>query len=114
MKNLIPLLVRIAIIVVVASFFPAFLCGLDAPHFYDGEEERVIGLAREVAESITSGVGTADFSTGSPRFDGEWALGTYQMAALGLSQVVLAHPELHEELRPALDVCLRQLSRPIV
>ena len=36
------------------------------------------------------------------RFSGEWAMVTHQMAALGLAQAVLAHPELNSAYGPTL------------
>lgn len=69
-------------------------------------------LARGVVDDLEAGVSTATFHTGSPRFDGEWTLVTYQMAALGLGQVVLAHPELRDELVPSIEASVERLLAP--
>jgi hypothetical protein len=99
----------LAVIIVVAAFLPAWLCGRSAAGLFDGRRETQLALARAVAESIRRGVTTRDFSTGSPRFDGEWALGTHQMAVLGLGQVILEHPETRDELMPALSLAADRL-----
>lgn len=100
------------VLVVTAAVIPRFWCGRDAGDFYAETSPVQLRLAREVARWVEArGVDASSFSTGNPRFDGEWALGTYQMAALGLGQVVLADPELREELLPAIDICLQQLER---
>lgn len=70
------------------------------------------GLAREVAAIALEGVEPGDFHTGSDRFNGEWAVVTCQMAALGLGQVVLEQPGLRDELLPGLRRCLEDLGRP--
>lgn len=99
----------VIVIVSIASFLPAWLCERDADALYRGEEEAQLELARAVAASIKRGVTTAQFSTGSARFDGEWALVTHQMAVLGLGQVILEHPEAREELLPALSTAVDRL-----
>ncbi|HLM74237.1 MAG TPA: hypothetical protein VK459_16140, partial [Polyangiaceae bacterium] len=67
------------------------------------------GLAREVAASIRSGVAASAFHTGSARFDGEWAFGTFTMAALGLGHVVLEHPERRDDYVPVMERCADEL-----
>jgi len=69
-------------------------------------------MARHVAHWVEVGVDASNFHTGGARFDGEWALGTYQMAALGLGQVALTHPELADELRPAVADAANALLEP--
>ncbi len=59
---------------------------------------------------MTSGVAASAFHTGSPRFDGEWAFGTFAMASVGLGHVILAHPERREAYLPAMEVCAEQLT----
>lgn len=68
-------------------------------------------FARGVADDVVNGVSTASFHTGSARFDGEWAFGTYMMATLGLGQVVLSHPEERARLLPAMRQSAAQLTQ---
>jgi hypothetical protein len=88
LRTLIALIVALAVLVTV----PRQLVGRNSDALFRGDLGEVLPLADQVANSVTSGVTTTAFSTGSKRFDGEWAFGTHQMAVLGLSQVLLAHP----------------------
>jgi hypothetical protein len=87
-------------------------CGRRGVGFYKGERGEWEPLARHVAGWVEVGVDASNFHTGGARFDGEWALGTYQMAALGLGQVALEHPELAEELRPVVADAAEALLEP--
>ena len=75
--------------------------GRDAAAWLDGDAEVVRGLSTELV-----GFETADSATRAThpedRFAGEWALVTHQMTALGLAQVVLAHPEWKAAYGPTL------------
>ena len=75
--------------------------GREAAAWLDGDEEVVRGLSAELV-----GFETADTQTRAThpedRFAGEWALVTHQMTALGLAQVVLAHPEWKSAYAPTL------------
>lgn len=73
--------------------------------------EQDVAFAHGVAHEVTSGVSTASFHTGSARFDGEWAFGTYLMATLGLGQVVLGHPEERARLLPAMRQSAARLTQ---
>jgi hypothetical protein len=88
-RTLIALVVALAVLATV----PQRLVGRNSDALFRGDLSVVLPLADQVAHSVTSGVTTKKFSTGSKRFDGEWAFGTHQMAVLGLSQVLLAHPD---------------------
>lgn len=70
------------------------------------------GLANQVIANIQKGIDAAAFQTGSDRFNSEWTVATYQMTVLGLSQMVLAHPELLEEYSPIIETCLERLLAP--
>ncbi|MHC4885986.1 MAG: hypothetical protein ACYTGH_12970 [Planctomycetota bacterium] len=73
--------------------------------------EAILPLARGVASIVERGVTTADFTTGSRRFDGEWQFGTYHMAGIGLAQVLKAHPQIEERARflSAIETCIEKL-----
>jgi hypothetical protein len=86
-------LIALAVAFAVLATVPQRLVGRNSDALFRGDLSVVLPLADQVAHSVTSGVTTKKFSTGSKRFDGEWAFGTHQMAVLGLSQVLLAHPD---------------------
>ena len=66
--------------------------GREANAWLDGDEQVVRALSAELVgfETADSATRAADAKN---RFAGEWALVTHQMTALGLAQVILAHPE---------------------
>lgn len=102
-------LVTLLLVVVPMAFLPQLWCGREAGAWYRGERSMRMPLARHVMEVVQTGVGVDDFSTGSARFDGEWLFGTYLMSGIGLSQVVLEHPETSEELLPVIRTCIERL-----
>ncbi len=65
-----------------------------------------------MSQDIQQGIKPEQFKTGNRRFDGEWAIGTYQMAVMGLGQMVLAHPELREAYLPTIEQCVERLLQP--
>jgi hypothetical protein len=87
-------------------------CGRDAKGWYAGDSGLVLKLARTVSRSLDASVTEASFTTGSQRFDGEWAFGTHVMAAMGFGQIVLAHPERAAEFLPRMDACIDRLLAP--
>lgn len=111
-RPLVRAVIRVTLVLALAAIIPRGCAGGDAEAYFRGDPAIQAALARGVIEDLEAGVTTATFHTGSPRFDGEWALGTYQMAALGLAQVALAHPELKAELVPSIEACLTRLLAP--
>jgi len=91
---------------------PRLWCGRGADAFYDGQLDAVRPLAEGVATWVSDGIGQSDFDTGNSCFDGEWHFGTYQMAALGLLQVIAAHPETRERYLPLVEKCVDRLLEP--
>ncbi len=95
-----------------ASVVPRRVVGREADRFYDGDRATHEALAQAVAEYVTNDTGPGAFHTGDARFDGEWTVATHQMAALGLAQVIRAHPELRGRYAPvarrAVDNLLRE------
>ena len=74
---------------------------LGAPAWYGrmaNDDELQRGLSAEVMRFET----TESEKPAKDRYSGEWALVTHQMAALGLAQAVLAHPELKSAYGPTL------------
>lgn len=104
--------IHLALIAAAAAALPRACATSDAKALFQGDLAIQTALARGVVDDLEAGVSTASFHTGSPRFDGEWALGTYQMATLGLGQIVLAHPELEAELVPSIEASLTRLLAP--
>jgi hypothetical protein len=91
---------------------PRQLVGRDAHALYTNDRTTLIARADRVAQHVTAGVQESDFTTGSARFDGEWAFGTYQMAVLGLAQVIQSVPDEADRFRPGLRLALDQLLVP--
>lgn len=91
---------------------PRLWCGREAGALFAGELAMIQPLAAQVAAWVQDGVGEGDFHTGSDRFDGEWAFGSYHMAGLGLAQVIRQHPSLREQYLPAVETCIRRLTTP--
>jgi hypothetical protein len=69
-------------------------------------------IAAIVLRDIQQGIKPEKFKTGNRRFDGEWAIGTYQMAVMGLGQMILAHPELRAAYLPTIEQCVERLLQP--
>lgn len=67
-------------------------------------------LAAKVINDINQGISTDSFNTGHARYDGEWALGSYQMAALGLGQFIQAYPEFRDEYLPVIQRCAERIT----
>src|SRR4029079_4059800 len=104
--------IRLALVGILGATLPRACAGRDGEALFEGDPAIQTTLARGVVEDLEAGVSTATFHTGSPRFDGEWTLGTYQMAAIGLAQVVLAPPELKDELAPSIEASVERLLAP--
>lgn len=77
--------------------------GREASAFLDGDEEVLRALCAEMVnfENADSATRASDPAN---RFAGEWALVTHQMTALGLAQVVLAHPEWKSAYAPTIRI----------
>jgi hypothetical protein len=95
-----------------ANVVPRALVGRDADALFDGDPSAQEALARAVVADVARDPQAGAFHTGSERFDGEWALVTSQMAALGLSQLILDHPALRGRYLPSLRASVDHLLRP--
>jgi len=96
------------------ALLPRLWCGREGERWYAGDRTTVAALARHVADTVAKGVQSADFTSDSALFRGEWLFGTYQMAALGLLQTCREHPELRDELRPGIENAIAGLLSPAV
>ncbi|MBK8256138.1 MAG: hypothetical protein IPK82_26150 [Polyangiaceae bacterium] len=95
-----------------AFVVPRFISGVPASAYFEGDLAAHKALAADVKNQVESGVAATAFHTGSARFDGEWAFGTFTMAALGLGNIVVSHPETREHYLAALDRAAEELVSP--
>lgn len=86
--------------------------GKRADAWFDGELHAQDDLARHVARTILERKDPIFYRTGSARFDGQSAIAIYQMALLGLGQIVLEHPEKREAYLPAMRLAAERLVDP--
>lgn len=113
-RRLVSAAVSLALFLGPAWVLPRWWCGREADAWFDGDRETQLALARTVASFVRGGVTEADFHTGAALYDGEWRFATYQMAALGLCQVVREHPGLADELLPDAERALDLMLEPSV
>lgn len=101
----------ILFVVFVAALFalPRQLAGRDAPDYFFDDPTRAAALGAGVDHWMQEG---GRFSTGSSRFDGEWAFGTCVMASLGFGQLAMGHASLTESSRASMDAAMTQLLAP--
>lgn len=104
------LALRVAAVFACAATIPRCVSGHPAQAYFNDDKSAQIALATEVKAYVDSGVAASAFHTGSPRFDGEWAFGTFTMAALGLGQISLQHPERKAAYVPTIETCAEQLT----
>lgn len=91
----------VAGIVVAASvvcLLPRWWCGREADAWFRGDSARVHGLAEELVAFEAED--DRQRAAGAGVLDGMWGLLAHQMTALGLAQVVLAHPEWRGRYAP--------------
>ncbi|MFO0662051.1 MAG: hypothetical protein U0165_19795 [Polyangiaceae bacterium] len=89
---------------------PTMVCHRDASRWVADDADTQVSLANGVTAWVQSSeLNTRSFSTSAQLFDDEWVFGTYFMAGMGLSQLVLAHPSEREARLPVIDHCIEQL-----
>lgn len=103
------LLVRALALAACAAVIPRYVAGHPAGGHFHNDLQSQDALAREVAATVGSDTLARAFRTGSARFDGEWAFGTFTMAAIGLGNVILAHPERRADYIPVMEQCADEL-----
>jgi hypothetical protein len=81
---------------------------------FAGRLEAQDALAKTVAAAIDGPANGPEkgIVLGNERFEGEWALVSYQMTILGLGQVVLEHPELRDRYVPVMERAAALMMRP--
>jgi hypothetical protein len=97
---------------VTIAIVPRQLCGRPAQPLFDGERDAQDALAREVAREISAEPGRQFYRSGSRRFDGQSAIAIYQMAILGMGQIIREHPERRDEYLPAMRAAAARLADP--
>src|SRR5436309_548369 len=99
--------IAIACACTIVRFAVPWWCGRDASAWYLDEP----ALQRDLADSLVAFEHADDAAHIAPagdRFAGEWALVTHQMIALGLAQLVLAHPDWRDALAPTATLAARK------
>jgi hypothetical protein len=85
----------------------------DAAAWFDADLAHQAAMARTVVDAIESAPPNGTFyRTGHDRFDGQSAIAIYQIALLGLGQVLLAHPEKKAEYASAMRHAAEHLVDP--
>jgi hypothetical protein len=111
-----PPLIRLVSVVgtfaVTTAIVPRELCGHAAQPLFEGEPAAQDALAREVARAITSEPNRQFYRTGSPRFDGQSAIAIYQMAILGMGQIIREHPARRDDYLPAMRAAAARMVDP--
>src|SRR5678815_1730107 len=97
---------------VTIAVVPRALCGRPAQPLFEGELAAQDQLARTVAREITAVPGRQVYRSGSSRFDGQSAVAIYQMAILGMGQIIREHPERRDEYLPAMRAAAAKLTDP--
>src|SRR6186713_485062 len=97
---------------VTIAILPRAVCGRPAQPLFDGELAAQDALAREVAREIAAQPGRAFYRSGSSRFDGQSAIAIYQMAIMGMGQIIREHPERRDEYLPAMRAAAARLTDP--
>jgi hypothetical protein len=87
-------------------------CGRDADAWYRGDPEIQRDLAAELVAFEASDDAARRLPPSDNRFDGEWALVTHQMIALGLAQLCLAHPAWRSWLAPVVTTAAAKSFLP--
>lgn len=90
------------------------LQGAAADALFDRSPSVVAGLASSVAADASDRPDPSDFHTGSPRFDGEWAVVTCAMAEVGLERALAVDPAHRDAWLPGIRACADVLADPEV
>lgn len=110
--KLVNLLLGVACLSLSGALLPRWICGRWADDYFDGELAAQSALAGHVAQSVTQAAQPTIYQSHNLRFDGQSAVAAYQMATLGLGQIVLQHPSQKERFLPAMNEAARRLVDP--
>jgi hypothetical protein len=86
----------------------------DVTAYFEGNGDTQDALARTVAGAILARPSheALVYETGVTRFDCQASVAVYQMAILGLGQIILAHPEKRPDYLPAMRHAAELMLRP--
>ncbi|MEU6560971.1 hypothetical protein [Nocardia nova] len=102
-------MIGVVVAIVVVCVVPRWWCGRAADAWYRGDPARVRGLAEELVAFESED--DRQRAAGSGALEGMWGLLAHEMTALGLAQVVLAHPEWRDRYAP---VATRAASKSLM
>ncbi len=102
-------LIALLIFLVALYTLPRYWCGRQAAALWSDRPAAIEPLARGVSAWVGGGVHDSDFHTGSALFNAEWTFGSYFMAGMGLTQLVLRMPATHGRYLPIIDKCVDKL-----
>jgi hypothetical protein len=94
------------------AIVPRQVCGGPAQPLFEGELAAQDALARAVARALAAEPRRQFYRSGSSRFDGQSAVAIYQMAILGMGQIIREHPERRDEYLPAMRAAAAKLTDP--
>ncbi len=103
-------LLGVALFLAALYTLPSLWCGREAEAVWRAHPAVVEGLARGVQAWVGGGIHDHDFHTGSALFNAEWTFGSYFMAGMGLTQLVLNNPAARGRYLPVIDACVDKLS----
>lgn len=80
----------------------------EAPRWFGNDRPKVDALAAGVERwaATSRTITPPPFTTGASRFDGEWLMSMYTMAAIGFGQIALEHPDSREANLLRMESCL--------
>lgn len=105
----------IALVILPLSVVPRWWCGRIAEPWFAGRSaDDYASLAGAVTDWLDQRRFGQEFQTGSWQFDGEWLLGTWQMAGIGLGQLIERYPATRAQYGPHLRACAEALLSPPV
>ncbi|MFO0663026.1 MAG: hypothetical protein U0174_03695 [Polyangiaceae bacterium] len=93
-------------------FVPSRICRRDATKYYAGDERKVEMLLHGTGKQVERMAQSMQFRTGSKRFDGEWAMGTNLMTAIGAAQTAMQHPGSRDDALVILRLAMDRLADP--
>ncbi len=86
--------------------------GGDGDRLFDGDRAMQRRLSEAALDALAEDPGAPSVSTGSSRFDGEWALVTLEMDVLGLGQVALGDPDRAARHTTAMRTAIERMLSP--
>ncbi len=105
-------LLGVVIFLIAIYTLPSFWCGRQADAIWSAHPGVLDPLAKGVGLWVRGGIHDSDFHTGSALFNAEWTFGSYFMAGMGLTQLVLRNPSMRGRYLPIIEACIDKLTHP--